>query len=378
VRFDRGIISRLLVPRSVRRAAHPVRTARWAVTPRPIKKVRRAVYVATNRFGAAEGALENAVVDALRPSRQTPRRRVAQSPTLSRTPTAQAREVRHLDAAHGDAIIEAARSLHLTARPTVQLPPAPAPFRIDDARVRAQMRRNAVRGVGLFKRSERRSRLLSADAATVAEIELERTKRETLQDEHQRILDRAQTALLGNDPTAVWWATATALKQFPVEAVVAGVVDGAVDLVVKFPGLELVGEEAAAVTPSGRPSTRHRTLTERNELYSEALASAAMVVMLAAVQAAPAMMQCRVIVLGPEGDVLLAADASADGLAAAHGMRPLAVLQTAGTLRLLQKGRTKAVAPIPREGFVAEIAAELVRLAGENLPPNPSTSPRWR
>jgi len=67
-----GIIGRLLVPRSVRRAAHPVRTARQAVTPRPIKQVRRAAFKVTNPWEAAEGAVEDMVVGALRPK---PRRR---------------------------------------------------------------------------------------------------------------------------------------------------------------------------------------------------------------------------------------------------------------------------------------------------------------
>jgi len=33
-----GILSHLLVPRTVRRAVHPVRTVRHAVTPRPIRR----------------------------------------------------------------------------------------------------------------------------------------------------------------------------------------------------------------------------------------------------------------------------------------------------------------------------------------------------
>lgn len=38
-----GFLTRMLVPRGVRRAAHPVRTAKSAVTPRPIKQARRAL-----------------------------------------------------------------------------------------------------------------------------------------------------------------------------------------------------------------------------------------------------------------------------------------------------------------------------------------------
>lgn len=62
-----GVLKRLLIPRKVRRAAHPVRTARRAVTPKPIKKIKRSVYVATNPVGALHGAAENAAVKALRP-----------------------------------------------------------------------------------------------------------------------------------------------------------------------------------------------------------------------------------------------------------------------------------------------------------------------
>jgi hypothetical protein len=65
-----GVIKRLLVPRKVRRAAHPVRTARRAVTPKPIKKIKRSVYVATNPVGALGNAAENAAVHALRPKQR--------------------------------------------------------------------------------------------------------------------------------------------------------------------------------------------------------------------------------------------------------------------------------------------------------------------
>ena len=43
-----GFFSRLLVPRSVRRAAHPLRTTRRALTPKPIKRARRALSPVSN------------------------------------------------------------------------------------------------------------------------------------------------------------------------------------------------------------------------------------------------------------------------------------------------------------------------------------------
>jgi hypothetical protein len=68
-----GILWRLLAPKSVKRArrtvrkaAHPVRTASWALSPKPVKQVRRAAFKAAHPVEAAEFAAESAVVRAAR------------------------------------------------------------------------------------------------------------------------------------------------------------------------------------------------------------------------------------------------------------------------------------------------------------------------
>lgn len=43
-----GLLGRMFVPRGVRRAMHPARTVRRAVTPRPIKQLRRAAHPLDN------------------------------------------------------------------------------------------------------------------------------------------------------------------------------------------------------------------------------------------------------------------------------------------------------------------------------------------
>jgi hypothetical protein len=43
-----GFLTRALVPRGVRRAAHPARTVRRAVTPRPVKQAQRALHPVSN------------------------------------------------------------------------------------------------------------------------------------------------------------------------------------------------------------------------------------------------------------------------------------------------------------------------------------------
>jgi hypothetical protein len=51
-----GFLSRLLVPRSVRRATHPVRTAKRAVTPKAVKKVQRSLHPIARVHAAFVGA----------------------------------------------------------------------------------------------------------------------------------------------------------------------------------------------------------------------------------------------------------------------------------------------------------------------------------
>lgn len=57
-----GFFSRLLIPRSVRRATHPVRTVKRAITPKPIKKARRAIHPVSN----AKYSVERSVATLLR------------------------------------------------------------------------------------------------------------------------------------------------------------------------------------------------------------------------------------------------------------------------------------------------------------------------
>jgi hypothetical protein len=52
-----GFFSRLLVPRGVRRAMHPARTVKRAITPKPIKRARRAMHPVSNAIYAVERSL---------------------------------------------------------------------------------------------------------------------------------------------------------------------------------------------------------------------------------------------------------------------------------------------------------------------------------
>jgi hypothetical protein len=69
-----GFLSRLLVPRSVRRAMHPMRTVKRAATPKAVRKARWAVHPVDNIVYGAE----RQVITSLRSGRQ--KRRQGRAP----------------------------------------------------------------------------------------------------------------------------------------------------------------------------------------------------------------------------------------------------------------------------------------------------------
>lgn len=83
-----GFFSRVLIPRSIRKALHPIRTTKRAViravVPRPLRKVRHAIWTVTNPIDATGMAIENAAVHAVRGSG---RRRRRSKPPISKKAT---------------------------------------------------------------------------------------------------------------------------------------------------------------------------------------------------------------------------------------------------------------------------------------------------
>jgi hypothetical protein len=63
-----GFLSRLLIPRGVRRATHPVRTVKRAVTPKPVKKVQRAMHPIDNAIYSVERSVSTSIRNGVRGS----------------------------------------------------------------------------------------------------------------------------------------------------------------------------------------------------------------------------------------------------------------------------------------------------------------------
>ena len=90
-----GFLSRLFVPRSIRKAVHPVRTVKRAATPKAVKKATRAMHPLDN----AIYGVERSVATSLRSGRKRKQRRKGRGlayrhgtcPVAHRTPEAAAK-----------------------------------------------------------------------------------------------------------------------------------------------------------------------------------------------------------------------------------------------------------------------------------------------
>jgi hypothetical protein len=78
-----GLLTRLLIPRKVRRVVHPVRTVKRAATPKSVKRARRAMHPVSNADYAVTRSLNTK--KSRRPGRQ-PVYRHGSCPVKHRSP----------------------------------------------------------------------------------------------------------------------------------------------------------------------------------------------------------------------------------------------------------------------------------------------------
>jgi hypothetical protein len=84
-----GFISRLLVPRSVRRAMHPGRAVKRAVTPRVVKKASRAMHHIDNAVYSVQRSVATSIRSGRK--RKAPVYRHGRCPVSHRSPEAAAK-----------------------------------------------------------------------------------------------------------------------------------------------------------------------------------------------------------------------------------------------------------------------------------------------
>ena len=306
-----GMLFRLLAPKPVRRARrvlHPVSTVRRAATPRPVKQATSLAHGLLNPVDALGNAAENVVVDALSPGQ---RRRSSRSAANH----GQAEDVERRRAERSGRIQEALRAeevlqemlLVRTLVPSpAKRPLAPAAVAVDGEAVVKRFERAAVRGLAFYRRGQRRAaKCLAQDAAACA-IQAEQGLRSELQQRQQEQLDDAWGRLLVNDPSAVHAALTCEFARASDALSVVRVGGRSATIVVGSFGVASIPSEAPSVTPTGRPTTRKRSQSERNDLYAELLAGIAIGSARHVLAVAPALKEVEVVLIAhPEATPVL-------------------------------------------------------------------------
>lgn len=256
------------------------------------------------------------------------------------------------------------------ARPIV---PEPAPV---DPSVRARRidaRYTVEReGIGWWRRADRRAARERATVAVDAELaaELDWARREHAYAQEQA--DIWWTALSHGDPTVVLDTLNDALGDNDEEAACVEVSDDGrtASIVMGTPPLEEVPERYAALTPTGRPTTRAHTLTDRNALHMHLICAHLAVTLKESFAVAPSLHHVRAAVVTPTetGPGILLAGAF-DRDVVDHlddDDAPLNLLTLGHDLVLNTFGRTRELRPVDLtdEPDLAELAAMIVDIDG--------------
>ena len=335
---------------------HPVRTVKYAVTPRPVKKLSRAVYTVTNPLGAAENKLINAVFDG--PSRSRGSRRPSPPPAAWRPYSTSAAVSAPGRTAHpiASAPVQAPFEDELAALMSVQrarfapaqrpaVPPTPT---VDAAAFQQAEWARRKNEAHFWQRAKRRR--LREEAAEVARVlaEHERARLYAIQQDYRMRADAWWQALCQGDPQVLGAALATAFADNPAPVRIREAVGNRALLVLVLPSSTVLPSRKPHITPTGRRSTKAWTKTEYQQTYAELLGAHLLATVRESWAVGPSLTDLRIIGIRAEnsgGQILFdLAVRRPDGQwdNDTWGTRLLSD-------QLHRTGRTREVSPLPTE-----------------------------
>lgn len=263
------------------------------------------VHVGGGRAGVSTGAGPFTVYESLSSSpRQSTQGMTAKQAERAQQVETAARQFAHLGNLHRQEFEEPGREV-VAARSLVK-------FR----KLLATAEKRSLHGVSPFDRGTRKERRVEArqlaeqwalDLMTLVENE-----RRSQQDP----IDLAWTALLANEPGAVWRALAAAYGSDARPVQVLGVEDGEAHVIVRVDGPEVVPESKPATTSSGAPTLHKLTKTDRAAWHRQVVASQVLLAVKEAMAAAPALPMVRLVAVDHAEVPLLGARLSRAGFAA--------------------------------------------------------------
>jgi hypothetical protein len=184
----------------------------------------------------------------------------------------------------------------------IVLPPPPP---IDPSPLERELRNIHLGALGFLEWSRRRQVRLWAKHAALERARQIGHHRLTEHQRLQRQADEQWEALLRHDPAAVMSALEAAYEdnQAPAACLDVGTGNGVryATVIVLFPHVDAIPEKRSALTPTGRPTMKARSKTDRNDLYLAALGSTVLATVREGLAVAPSVQEFRLIAVRRSG-----------------------------------------------------------------------------
>jgi hypothetical protein len=225
--------------------------------------------------------------------------------------------------------------------------------------------RERIRGVPWWRVRERKQIHLEAGDAVLREIEMEFQEATAEVARDQALADEWWQALQAGAPDVTIDALNDAFFDNVQEALCVDVADREAHIVLAMPDLDDVPERYAALTPTGRPTTRAYSKTDRNALHLHLILAHVAVTLREAFAVAPGIDRSRVVVVERLGEVAVVMAGVFDRSAVDRlddDDAPMNLLDLGRDVVVNRVGRTAEVRPIDLadQPDLAEVTAMLV------------------
>ena len=273
-------------------------------------------------------------------------------------------------------IVNMHRAEFPVATKPVLAPPEPA----DELSLIKERERELLKGIGVFKRAERREAKERARGLGFQDAERINLERSAKHQKEAAELDRLWESLVSNEPSGVIEAVDAAFEDNSDPAAPVDVEDDALSLVMLAPSEEWIPERKPAITPSGKATTKKMTKAETADAYLTLLSGHLLLTIKEALATAPGIKRVKAVVvrMGDRDvygktplEVLLAgtyARADLQKVKWNEALSPEIVDQVAGEGVMNLKGRPPRLQPVnlddqPELGAFVKVLAEKLGLA---------------
>lgn len=292
---------RRAVGRNVWRAAHPVSTARRALTPKPIRKAKRMVYIATNPIGAAQNAMVNQVFRSFDDYNRSKRSSYTRSSSHMTNGTYVSE--RAADGLESQNLIDSLMKVQRDRFQEISCPVISEPDQVPSKAFYDKEMRRRRKEFKFWQFALKK--VISEESWEFARGQSKALFNELLKarEIEQAKADAWWNLLTSGDQVTVTASLKLAFSDNPAPVVVHQAQDKNAILVLFLPAINVLPEKRLNITPTGRLSSKKWTNVEKNQVYGELLGAHLIATLREAWAVAPSLRSIRVVGIDQQCDL---------------------------------------------------------------------------